>query len=136
MAAPRLSAPKNAGAGSGMGGTGDGSGVGSGLGGSGSGSGMGLGRTSGPLAAGTSGDMGPSTDPELTFVEFLHNSSGGLRQCRDGKCWLPLPHGSGTIVNLTPAARTAVNDVIQFEDCARIVHGSFERDGIPFRVAP
>ena len=93
-----------------MGGTGDGSGVGSGLGGSGSGAGTGLGKTSGPEAVGTApGDMIPSKP----FRRVLHKLPWGITKSRDGKCWLPLPHGSGTIVNLTPSTSAAVDYVIQ-----------------------
>ena len=49
---------------------------------------------------------------------------------------LALPHGSSTIINLTPATWTAVDDVIQFQHCARGIHGSPERDGVACRVAP
>ena len=39
--------------------------------------------------------------------------SWGDVHCCCGNCWLPLPHRSITIINLTPATRTTVDDVVQ-----------------------
>ena len=62
---------------------------------------------SGPPAVGiASGDMTSSHRPRNPFSSSSPQLLWGITQCRDRKCWLPLPHGSGTIVNLTPAAWT------------------------------
>ena len=49
---------------------------------------------------------------------------------------LQLRHGSRTIINLTATAATAVDDVVQLEHRASIVHGAAEGDDVTIRVAP
>ena len=49
---------------------------------------------------------------------------------------LQLRHGSRTIINLTATAATAVDDVVQLEHRASIVHGAAEGDDVTIRIAP